>query len=102
MIELKRLRRSKKDLEQRISLLEAKGREDRKALLEATRGTKPGASPAPPVDANTVYVKNVVFNLLSSLNASSIASRTAMVKALVMALKFNRDEESALLHGVVG
>ncbi|VDD74512.1 unnamed protein product [Mesocestoides corti] len=99
--ELKKLRRSKRDLEQRIEALEARNREDRKILLEANRTTKTEAAPTPSVDVNMAYVKNIVFNLLSSLNASSISSRLAIIKALVMALHFSQDEENALINGMM-
>lgn len=52
-------------------------------------------------DVNLVYVKNIVFNLLSSFKSSPLSSRLAVVKALAMALHFTPEEESALIGGII-
>nr|CDS34116.1 GRIP [Hymenolepis microstoma] len=108
VIEMKRLRASKRELEQRIEELEARLREERKvAAMEAAQDSRrtDGSSSQNQLsgeDVNVAYVKNVVFNLITNLQTSSLASRMAVVKALSMALRFTPEEESALIGGIIG
>lgn len=108
VIEMKRLRASKRELEQRIEDLEARLREERKvAATEAAHGSRrtDGSSSQHQLsdeDVNIAYVKNIIFNLITNLQTSSLASRMAVVKALSMALRFTPEEESALIGGIIG
>ncbi|KAM7539658.1 hypothetical protein Aperf_G00000028596 [Anoplocephala perfoliata] len=110
VIELKKLRSQKREFEQRVEQLEARLREERKtAALEITRtANKAEDSSSTPAatagggDVNLAYVKNIVFNLLSSFRTSSLASRVTIVKALAMALHFGPEEENALIGGIIG
>lgn len=106
-IELKKLRTGKRELEQRVEQLETRLREERKAApLKATRASNKtedsSSSPTSGDDMNLAYVKNIVFNLLSSFRTSSLSSRMAIVKALAMALHFGPEEENALIGGIIG
>lgn len=109
MIELKKLRNSKRELEQRVEALETRVQEDQKAAREATTTSQiffsPSTSSSPTLmlgDVNLTYVKNIIFNLLSSFNTSSFSSKMAVVRALSMALHFSPEEENAIIGGTIG
>ncbi|KAL5112805.1 GRIP and coiled-coil domain-containing protein 1 [Taenia crassiceps] len=104
MIELKKLRNSKRELEQRVEALEARVQEDQKAASEAT-AMKQTIFSSPTLmsgDVDLAYVKNIIFNLLSSFNTSSFSSKMAVVRALSMALHFSPEEENAIIGGTIG
>nr|VZI51173.1 unnamed protein product [Spirometra erinaceieuropaei] len=96
-VELKRLRKAKYDLEQRLVALETDHREEKQALMETLRERHRIETPSAHDNASLAYVKNVIFNLLVG-PASSLSSRQAMLKALVMALNYSKDEESAIMQ----
>lgn len=100
---MKQLRKIKTCLEKQLAALESQGKEDRRALLAATRSgeQKSSFSSVENEATSLAYVRNVVFNLLTSYHTSSFTSRQAMIKALVMVLRFSREEENALLQGVL-
>ncbi|VUZ45451.1 unnamed protein product [Hymenolepis diminuta] len=108
VIEVKKLRACKRELEQRIDDLETRLREERKAAaLEASQNSMKtdGSSfqnSSCGENVNMVYVKNIVFNLISNFKTSSLASRVGIVKALSMALHFTPEEENALIGGIIG
>ncbi|KAL5961967.1 GRIP and coiled-coil domain-containing protein 1 [Taenia solium] len=109
VIELKKLRNSKRELEQRVEALEARVQEDQKAAREATTtkqtifSSSTASSPALiSGDVNLAYIKNIIFNLLSSFNTSSFSSKMAVVRALSMALHFSPEEENAIIGGTIG
>ncbi|BHF59227.1 GRIP and coiled-coil [Sparganum proliferum] len=96
-VELKRLRKAKYDLEQRLVVLEAEHREEKQALMDTLRERHLIETPSAHDNSSLAYVKNVIFNLLVG-PASSLSSRQAMLKALVMALNYSKDEESAIMQ----
>nr|CDS15475.1 GRIP [Echinococcus granulosus] len=109
VVELKKLRNSKRELEQRVEALEAQVQEDRKAAREVTTAKESDLSSSTSSshvsileDVNLTYVKNIIFNFLSSFNTSSFSSRMAVVKALSMALQFSAEEENAIISGTIG
>ncbi|CDS40299.1 GRIP [Echinococcus multilocularis] len=109
VVELKKLRNSKRELEQRVEALEAQVQEDRKAAREVTTAKESDLSSSTSFshvsileDVNLTYVKNIIFNFLSSFNTSSFSSRMAVVKALSMALQFSTEEENAIISGTIG
>ncbi|VDM15907.1 unnamed protein product [Hydatigera taeniaeformis] len=108
MIELKKLRNSKRELEQRVETLEARVEEGQKAAREVATTRQaifPQSTPSSPTqlseDVSLTYVKNIIFNLLSSFNTSSFSSKMAVVRALSMALHFSPEEESAIIGGTI-
>ncbi|VDK88656.1 unnamed protein product [Dibothriocephalus latus] len=98
-VELKRLRKAKYDLEQRLAVVETQHREEKQNLMETLRERHLNEASKATDNSSLVYVKNVIFNLLVG-SASSLSSRQAMLKALVMALNYSKDEESALMQSV--
>ena len=86
--------------------LETRLREERRVAVECGKKAEETAATSSTLevergDINLTYVKNIVFNLLSSFKSSPLSSRLSVVRALAMALHFSPEEESALISGII-